>query len=169
MNGLVWKLAGRFALGLALSQIFAGGSLSAQPSDLKVSLQAHRVVLNEGKETLAPAEKAKPGDIIQYDASYQNNGTAAVKNVGAVVPIPAGLTLVSDSAKPAAPEASLDGKTFSAAPLTRPVKNEAGVMENEPVPLSEYRALRWNLAEVAPGSSTTVTVRARVGTNGSSK
>ena len=124
---------------------------NGQPTDLKVALTAQKVVVTEGKEKLVPADKARPGDVIQYDASYQNSGTAPLHNVGAIVPIPAGLVLVAETAKPAAPEASLDGKTFQQTPLTRPVINAAGIAENQAVPLSEYRALRWTLAEVPAG------------------
>jgi uncharacterized repeat protein (TIGR01451 family) len=153
---------------LALSQLLLLASASiAQTSDLKVALLAKRVVVEQGKESLAPADKAKPGDVIQYEASYQNTGSAPVRNVSAIVPIPVGLTLVADSTKPVAREASLDGKAFSPTPLSRRVRNQAGVMEDQPVPLSQYRAVRWTIAEVPSGASTTVTLRARVATNGS--
>jgi uncharacterized repeat protein (TIGR01451 family) len=141
------------------------GISSAQSSDLKVNLVAKKVTSEDGKEKLISADKARPGDVIQYDASYQNTGSASVRNVGAIVPIPAGLVLVSESAQPAGPEASLDGKTFQAIPLTRPVITASGVTVNEPVPFAEYRALRWNLDEVPAGESKTVTLRARVAAN----
>jgi len=147
----------------------SGTPLLAQTPQVEVALQARRVVVDQGKEALVPADKAKPGDVIQYEASYHNAGKAPVQHLGAVIPIPVGLALTADSAVPAASEASLDGKAFSPVPLMRAVKNEAGNMENRPVPLTEYRALRWNLAEVAPNSTTTVALRARVSTNKASQ
>ena len=147
----------------------SGTPLLAQTPQVEVALQARRVIVDQGKEALLPADKAKPGDVIQYEASYHNAGKTPVQHLGAVVPIPVGLALMADSAMPAAGEASLDGKTFSLAPLMRAVKNQAGVTENRPVPLAEYRALRWNLPEVAPGTTTTVTLRARVTTNKASE
>ena len=137
----------------------------AQSPDVKVSLVAQRVVTTDGKESLVEADKAKPGDTIQYEATYRNVGQSAAVNVGATVPIPAGLELVADSAKPAAEQASLDGKNFSAIPLMHEVKNAAGVVESKPVPLSQYRALRWTIKELAPGANAIVRVRARVSTN----
>jgi uncharacterized repeat protein (TIGR01451 family) len=151
------------AFGLAL---VTAQPVAAQSPELKVTLLAKRVTTEQGKEILVTADKARPGDVIQYEASYQNNGQTAVQHVGAVVPIPAGLILVADSATPAAAEASLDGKTFSPAPLMRAVKNETGIVENRPVPLTEYRALRWMVDTVPAGGTTTVTLRARVATNG---
>jgi uncharacterized repeat protein (TIGR01451 family) len=137
----------------------------AQSPDVKVALVAQRVVTTDGKESLVEADKAKPGDTIQYEATYRNVGQSAAVNVGATIPIPAGLELVADSAKPAAEQASLDGKNFSAIPLMHEVKNAAGVVESKPVPLSQYRALRWTIKELAPGGNAIVSVRARVSTN----
>jgi uncharacterized repeat protein (TIGR01451 family) len=145
------------------------GISDAQSSDLKVNLVAKKVTSEDGKEKLISGDKARPGDVIEYDASYQNTGSVPVRNVGAIVPIPAGLVLVPESPKPTAPEASLDGKTFQAIPLTRPVITASGVTVNEPVPLAEYRALRWNLDEVPAGESKTVTLRARVAASESKK
>jgi uncharacterized repeat protein (TIGR01451 family) len=164
------RISTYFRLVLAvLLTVAADRSASAQEPDLKVTLAARKVTVDAGKETLTAADKAKPGEIIQYEASYQNDGTSAVRHVGAVVPIPAGLTLVANSANPVAAEASLDGKNFSPAPLVRAVKTETGATEDRPVPLSEYRALRWTLEEVSPGTTTTVKLRARVAANGAAQ
>ncbi|MFN2476903.1 MAG: hypothetical protein ABR526_11270 [Chthoniobacterales bacterium] len=137
----------------------------AQAPDVRVELSGKRVVTTDGHESLAPADKAKPSDIIQYEATYKNVGKTPAANVAATVPIPVGLTLVDKSAKPAAEQASLDGKNFSPLPLMREVKNEAGVMEKQPVALAQYRALRWTLPELAPGKTATVVLRAQVLTN----
>jgi uncharacterized repeat protein (TIGR01451 family) len=153
------------AILIAVFLTFIAGTSDAQSADLKVNLVAKKVTSQDGKEKLISADKARPGDVIEYDASYQNTGSAPVRNVGAVVPIPAGLVLVPESANPVAPEASLDGKTFQRVPLTRPVITGSGVTVNEPVPIAEYRALRWNLDEVPAGESKTVTLRARVAAN----
>jgi uncharacterized repeat protein (TIGR01451 family) len=170
MNRLFYGYSAKLCIITALSLTVIGGpSAHSQTPDLKVTLSAKRVAVEQGKETLTTADKAKPGEIIQYEAAYHNNGQTTVERIGAVVPIPAGLTLVADSARPTASEASLDGKNFGPVPLMRPVKNEAGIVEDRPVPLTEYRALRWTLDQVAPGATTTVTVRARVGSNGTAK
>ena len=160
----------RFAwlAGLILPFALATASV-AQTPDVRVDLTGKRVVLTEGKESLVNADKAGPGDVIQYEAVYLNTGKESVKNVAATVPIPAGMTLLADSAKPAAELASLDGKNFSPVPLMHEVKNDKGVLEKQPVPLAQYRALRWNLAELVPGKSATVVLRARLLTNAAGK
>ena len=152
----------RIALAALLILTASGRAAMAQAADVKVSLVAQRVVTADGRETLVEADKAKPGDTIQYAATYRNVGQSPAYNVGATVPIPTGLELVADSAKPAAEQASLDGKNFSAIPLMHDVKNAKGVVESQPVPLSQYRALRWVIKELAAGGDATVSVRTRV-------
>ena len=144
-------------------------SLFAQGPDVRVELTGKRVVVADGRESFVPADNAKPGDTIQYEAVYRNDGKGAAKSVAATVPIPNGLSLVDKSAKPGAELASLDGKNFEAVPLLREVKNEAGKVEKKPVPLSEYRALRWNLPELAPGKTATFVLRAQVSSNAPAK
>ncbi len=155
-----WSHLARRA-GAFLPLLFAA-TLFAQAPDVKVDLTGKRVVTTDGKETFVKADKAGPGDVIQYEAVYRNAGQAAAKNVVATVPIPQGMTLVAESAKPAAEQATTDGKNFSPIPLMREVKNDAGVMEKQPVPLSEYRALRWTLPELAPEKTATFVVRAQL-------
>ena len=152
-------------LSLLLSLTVSFQLLAQTAPEVGVDLSAKRVIFNEGNESLVSAEKAKPGDTIQYDAVYKNSGNAPVTNVVATVPIPAGLALTADSAKPVAEQASLDGKNFGAVPLMREVKNAAGLAEKQPVPLAQYRALRWLLPELPPGHSATVSLRAKVLTN----
>ncbi len=153
------------AFTIALFAFAFATSALAQSPEVKVTLTGQRVLSENGKETFASAEKAGPGDIVQYEAVYRNEGKAAARSVVATVPIPAAMALVADSAQPAAPEASLDGKTFSPTPLTREVKNAAGALEKQPVPLAEYRALRWSIAELAPAATATFRLRAQVSAN----
>jgi hypothetical protein len=85
-----------------------------------------------------------------------------VKNLLATVPIPEGLVFVADSAKPVGAHASSGGKNFEPIPLMREVAKADGTKEKQAVPLSEYRALRWSISELASGAGVTVTARAHV-------
>jgi len=154
--------------GLILPLTFASG-VFAQTPEIRVELAGQRVVIAEGKESLVPADKAGPGDVIQYAAVYRNAGQSVAKNVTATVPIPKGMALVAESAKPAAEQASLNGKDFSPVPLLREVKNDAGILEKRPVPVAEYRALRWTLPELAPEKTATFVLRAQLLTNSPAK
>ena len=135
---------------------------AAEHDSVAVQLNARKVVLAENKETFEPAAQARPNDTIQYDAVYRNTTSGGIKGLAATVLVPAGLAFLADSAKPVGALASLDGKTFSAIPLMREVKREDGTIEKQAVPFSEYRAVRWSIAQLDAGKSATVSLRARV-------
>ncbi|WP_312520205.1 hypothetical protein [Massilia sp.] len=149
-----------FAAVLAGTKVFAADA--AQPVDVR--LQAYQVVAatKDAAEKLVPATVANPGDTIEYQVTYQNNGKLPAKAVAATLPVPEGaMAYLDGSAAPKAVQASLDGKQFSPIPLTREV-TRAGKRVIETVPPAEYRFLRWELGDLAPGKAATVTSRMRV-------
>jgi uncharacterized repeat protein (TIGR01451 family) len=156
---------------LAIS-LLAGALGAARPAfaqnktDVAVSLVAQKVATGkDGREVLRPADRAFPGEVVQYDALYRNTSARSVRNLAPTLPIPPGLEYVPDSAKPAPAQASVDGKAFAPFPLLRPVKQADGTVLQRPVPWSEYRALRWSMGDLDAGKSVTVSARARLGAN----
>jgi uncharacterized repeat protein (TIGR01451 family) len=152
------------AIGLALLLgFFAGGAYAQNAPDVVVTLKAHKVVRTiDGKEVLQVADRAMPGEVIQYDALYRNQGRTGVRNLQPTLPIPAGLEYLPDSAKPAPSKASVDGKNFAPIPLMRQVALPDGKTKEEPVPTSEYRSLRWDLGDLDSGRNALVSARARL-------
>jgi uncharacterized repeat protein (TIGR01451 family) len=131
--------------------------------DVKVSLTAHRILTSStGKETLAPADHAKPGEVIEYQALYTNQGHTGVRQMVATLPIPAGMQYLPTTAAPTQALASVDGQHFEAIPLKRQVRLANGTDALRDVPYGEYRYLRWTLGDMAAGSSRTVHARVRV-------
>lgn len=128
---------------------------------VKAQLSAFKVA-SDGK--LTKADAARPGDLIEYQVRYSNTGDAPATNFKPQLPIPDALIYVAKSAAPLRVWASLDSKAFLPAPLRRAVKNAAGTTSMVPVPLAQYRALRWNLGTIAPGKSVVVKARARLAT-----
>ena len=142
---------------LAGTKVFA-----ADTQAVDVRLQAFQVVHAQGVEKLVPALEAKVGDTIEYQITYQNQGKAVAQAVAATLPVPEGaMSYLAGSAAPKAVQASLDGKTFAPLPLTREVVRK-GLRMVERVPASEYRFLRWNLGDLAPGQAVTVSSRMKV-------
>jgi len=132
-------------------------------SDLAISLVARKVVVQaDGKEQLLPAERAYPGEIIQYDAHYVNQSGDSLGRVSPVIPIPNGMVYLPNSANPPPAEASLDGRTFAPIPLRRTVVTPSGERRVEEVPPTEYRALRWRLGALTAGGQATVTARTKL-------
>ena len=130
---------------------------------VEAKLAAFKVTQNANKkEVLAPVDKVAPGDLLEYKVAYQNNGKSLLRQLTANLPVPVGTTYVADSAKPAGAMASLDGKNFAAMPLKRMVKMPDGKLKEQLVPLAEYRAIKWKLADLAEKNKAVVSARVRV-------
>ena len=146
--------------------VAAGVSLVATvaraDNNVTVQLTANRVTKTQGRESLAPAEQARPGETLEYRAVYRNDGAVEARHLAATLPIPRGTTYVPGSASPARVEASLDGSRFAAVPLTRVVRGADGRNVVREVPVAEYRALRWPLGSLASRQSRAVTARVRI-------
>jgi uncharacterized repeat protein (TIGR01451 family) len=158
-------IASRHRCFLTLIAVFAvSGMAWGQAPQITSELQVQRVEMVNGQSVYKPAPVSKPGDILEYRATYTNHGNTAVNGLIANLPIPAGTTLVDRSQLPPDALASTDGIRFAPLPLTRTVHLPDGSTHQESVPLSEYRALRWNLGTLAPGKS--AQAQARVSVNG---
>lgn len=129
---------------------------------VKSQLQVRMVAMVSGHEVLQPVTAAKPGDLLQYRAVYSNAGDAAAGHLLANLPIPAGTTLQDSGIEPAGALASTDGNRFAPMPLLRTVTGKDGKPRQEPVPLGEIRALRWDLGVLAPHQDKSVQARVRV-------
>ncbi len=141
------------------SLAFAAGEKATLTSELQVWNVVKKA---DGAEALLPAQSVKPGDVLQYTAVYKNADSRAVSRLVASLPIPAGTELVATSALPREVQASLDGKVYAAVPLMRKVRRADGQMVDAPVPLTEYRYLRWPEQQVAAGGSFSTSARVRV-------
>ena len=129
---------------------------------VETRLEARKVVrAADGAETLASADAAKPGETLEYAATYRNTGKRAVTNLAATLPIPANTELIPGSARPANAQASVDGRTFAAPPLKRRVVRDGKTVEVE-IPAREYRYLRWNAPELGGEQTLTYTARVKV-------
>ena len=132
---------------------------AANQVEAKLSASIVRMVGN--KEVLALADKAKPGDVIEYSVVYRN-ASKPVKGVLATLPVPQGMEYLAGSAAPKTATASLDGNTFAAIPLKRQVKLADGKTVEQLVPYNEYRFLQWKLGDMANKASFKVSARMRV-------
>jgi uncharacterized repeat protein (TIGR01451 family) len=143
------------------------GASQTNAADLNINLVAQRVERKaDGSESLLPAAKAKPGDIIEYTAHYKNQSKGPITNVHPMLPIPEGMEYIPATARPAPAAASLDGKSFSAIPLKRKLKGPSGELLEQDVPASEYRALQWRVNELSAGKTAILSARVRVTTSG---
>lgn len=151
---------------MVVAGVLAAGALDASaqraPSPVETRLEARKVVVAaDGKETFSSADQAKPGDVIEYVATYRNLTRQAVRNLDATLPIPQPTEFLPGSQKPEQASASLDGVTYAPLPLTRKVQRD-GKAVDEPVPAREYRFLRWHADTLGAEKSLAFSARVRV-------
>ncbi len=147
---------------LALATGVSVGVRAQSPAGpLESRLDARKVVVEAGVERLVDAKDAKPGDVIEYAATYRNTGKDAIRELNATLPIPRETELLAGKARPAPSTASLDGTAFAPLPLKRTVTREGKPVVVD-VPLAEYRALRWRVPQLPAGQSLTFIARVRV-------
>ncbi len=133
----------------------AGGAVESK-------LEVSKIVVKDGREVMEPAGAARPGDVLQYVATYTNKSRAGVTNLEATLPIPANTELIIESLKPAGAKASTGGSTFGEVPLKRKVKQANGAEFEQIIPAREYRSLRWYPGALAAGASVTFSARVKV-------
>jgi uncharacterized repeat protein (TIGR01451 family) len=142
--------------------IAVGVAHAQQKGPLESTLEQHKVVkAADGRESLVPATSVRPGDVIEYVASYRNTARAPITGVQATVPIPPNTEYVPGSATPQDAKASVDGVSYAAMPLKRQVVRNGKTVE-EQVPAREYRYLRWSLPQLAGEKSAAFSARVRV-------
>jgi len=142
---------------------FALPGLTAAAEPLTVTLSLFRIQLEaQGKEELIPAPSVKPGDLVEYQAVYVNVSDQPLRNVQATLPLPDYMEYLGGSAFPVSVMASADGLDFGPEPLMRLVPDKEGKIISEPVPFSEYKALRWQIPLLEAGKEITVKARAKI-------
>jgi len=152
----------RAAVAVLIAAASFAPALVHADGDVRVILQAARVTTTNSREVLASAAKAKPGEILEYRAVYQNDGKRDVRQLMATLPIPSGVEYLPRTAAPAVVLASLDGRSFAAVPLTRKERMADGREVIREIPASEYRFLRWAVGTLPAKQARTVTARVRV-------
>jgi len=107
-----------------------------------------------------------PGDVLQYQLRFTNQGQGDVRGVVFTNPVPAGLRYVDRSAgadrQDVAVEYSTDGgKTFAATPMVTEVVD--GKRVQRPASPEQYTHVRWTVqGSIAPGATVTAEFRAEL-------
>src|SRR5208282_4836117 len=79
---------------------------AAEPVTNTLSVQ--RIVSRgDNSEQKESAATARPGDVLEYTAQFQNSGASVAHGLAATLPIPAGMVLIPASVSPAAVQVSL--------------------------------------------------------------
>ena len=151
---------------LVVLSLLAGGAAAQSQQDVVVTMEVKKVVKgDDGKESLESADQAKPGDILQYTATYANKVKKTWRDMEATIPVPPYTEYVPGSSRPAGAKASLDGQNFQSIPLRRKVKQADGKEITQLVPYGEYRSLRWFVGKLSENQELKFSTRVKVLSN----
>jgi len=138
-------------------------SAQSQNSNLTSDLKAFKAEMVNGKEKLTEADKVSPGDIIEYQLTYQNKTGDEIKNLKPVLPIPYGTELVEDTALPIVNDASISNETsFKGYPIMKEVTMPNGSKTKIKAAAKEYRYIRWTVNSMKNNESKLFKVRVKV-------
>lgn len=94
------------------------------------------------RATLVPAVRVMPGDRITVVLAYRNTGTAPIRDLVLANPVPRNVVFRRAAATPAAPEVSVDGRTFGDLATLR-VAMPDGTLR--PAVADDVTHVRWRL------------------------
>lgn len=112
-----------------------------------------------GRETLVPvtaSTRLQSGSILEYQGSFTNNNADRVRAMTVTMSIPEQVELLG-GVMPSFPLGSIDANTFSIMPLRGQVNGQV-----QEIPLSFYKAVRWNIEGVGLNETAMVKYRAKV-------
>jgi len=140
--------------------VTCAGALSAQRPLVVTALNLN--ARSRGSQSQA----VLPGDVLQYQLRFTNQGQGDVRGVVFTNPVPAGLRYVDGSAgadrQDVAVEYSTDGgQTFAATPMVTEVVD--GRRVQRPASPEQYTHVRWTVqGSIAPGATVTAEFRAEL-------
>lgn len=133
-------------LALALTPVITGFAFAKGP--VSGHIQAYIVSIDgQGAEKKSEAKVTEPGQIMEFEIVFTNNGEEDVNGVQVVDPIPANTSFISDSHKadvPASFEVSIDGGlTFEEEPVVRIETQTNGTKKEVVISPEQYTHVRW--------------------------
>lgn len=111
-----------------------------------------------GQEQLVPINQNTPitkGDVVEYHSYFTNKTPNRIASMTAMVSVPSGVELMS--IEPNDAFGSVDGTKFSRMPLRTLVNGQP-----KEVPLSRYKAVRFDIDNIGIGASASVKYRAKI-------
>lgn len=142
---------------IALTVSASLANISYADDALKIELQANKVINSaDGKVSYVPVANAQKGETVQYRAIYTNVIDQPISEVAVTLPIPANMAFTGE-VSPTSAQATIDGKNYADMPLVRKVDGKI-----VKIPLSEYKALRWNIKWLPAKKSAEVSMNTTV-------
>lgn len=134
--------------------LLAGVTYATQP--VSGEIQTYVVTVDDsGNEKITKTDQVEPGQVMEFELVFTNNGDTSVSGIQVVDPIPENTLFIGESHSSdvqANFEVSIDGgQTFESEPVVRIETQADGSQKEVVIPPSQYTHVRW-LAEDALAS-----------------
>lgn len=143
----------RSKLVLLLGGVLASPALAAGPLQVTAKVlteQKTRAADGSVRVALVPARKVVPGDRVIFVLAYRNTGSQPIGNVVLDNPVPTAIAYRGPSQSSAAPEVSVDGKTYGPLAALRVRLADGATRAAAP---DDVTHVRWRLSDtVAAGA-----------------
>lgn len=137
--------------------------LIAQSTELVSDLKAFKVITENKKEKLVPAESVLPGDIIEYQLTYSNKTNGVISNLRPILPVPEGMVFIDETANPSMHAVSISNdQVFQVPPIVREITLPNGSKGKIKVDAKEYRFIQWLQESMAKGDTKIFKARMRI-------
>lgn len=139
-----------FFISLTASLALAGAAFAKGP--VKGEVQAFIVSVNDdGSELVRTAEEAAPGEVMEFQIIFTNDGDESVSGIQVVDSIPENTRFISDSHSSDV-EASFDvsidgGQSYESVPVRRIETQQDGTQLEVVIPAEQYTHVRWRASE----------------------
>jgi len=135
-------------LAIVFVAVMSVASFAIAKGQVTGDIQAFLVSVSEdGKETMSLVNETEPGQIMEFQIVFTNEGDADVTGIQVVDPVPEFTTFIGSShgADVSADfEVSIDeGTTFEREPVVRIQTLADGSTKEVVIPASEYTHVRW--------------------------
>ena len=138
---------------LLLASVIATPALAAGPLQVTAKVlteQKTRAADGSVRVALVPARKVVPGDRVIFVLGYRNTGSQPIGNIVLDNPVPAAIAYRGPSQSSAAPDVSVDGKTYGPLATLRVRTADGATRAAAP---DDVTNVRWRLANPVPGGA----------------
>jgi len=131
----------------------AGISHAAAP--VSGEIQAYLVTVDKnGEEKVTKTDQVEPGQVMEFELVFTNNGETSVSGIQVVDPIPENTLFIGESHNSdvqANFEVSIDGgQSFEAEPVIRIETQLDGTQKEVVIPAEQYTHVRWLAKDALP-------------------
>ena len=136
-----------------MTGLLAAPAVGAGPLQVTAKVlteQKTRAADGSVRVALVPARRVVPGDRVVFVLGYRNTGSQPIGNIVLDNPVPAAIAYRGPSPSSAAPDVSVDGKTYGPLETLRVRLADGATRAAAP---DDVTSVRWRLANTVPAGA----------------